>query len=55
MFIMVFILSVEKAEVEEVEKAATGWAEFCLEENAEIYDDLEVVYERFSLEIRDSM
>ncbi|CAG5103920.1 Oidioi.mRNA.OKI2018_I69.chr1.g1001.t1.cds [Oikopleura dioica] len=41
---------VEKAEIEEVEKAEPVWAEFYIEENAEIYDDLEVVYSDIKIE-----
>merc|ERR1719223_1175831 len=40
----------EKAEIEYVEEAESSWAEFWVEDNAEIYDDLEVVYSDIKIE-----
>merc|ERR1712037_239610 len=40
----------EEAKIELVEEAESSWAEFWVEDNAEIYDDLEVVYSDIKIE-----
>jgi len=47
---MKLLFRTAEAQIEYVEEAESSWAEFWVEDNAEIYDDLEVVYSDIKIE-----